>query len=99
MCGAPTEVRDSRLYCTATGADFSVAAHRDLTSIVESGPSDGEPTAVRWGGMPWYCPADGTAMTYAGGVMGCGTCARVLPERLLYVLLESNFHPLPRATE
>ena len=31
--------------------------------------------------------------------MACGTCARVLPERLLYALLEFNFHPLSSATE
>jgi hypothetical protein len=92
-CGAPTEVRDSWLTCTATGADFSVQAYRDLTSMVETEPTEDKRSAGHGGSMPWFCPADGSRLEYVSGTVTCGVCARVLPQRLRYALLEFNFHP------
>src|SRR5207244_3226699 len=57
-CAAPTQVRDGRLYCTATDMDFSMVVSKELTNLVANAPAAGVPSKVKWGGT-WRCPADG----------------------------------------
>lgn len=94
-CGAPTEVRESRLYCTSTGMEFSEVVHRELDLVVDSPPQDEERSSVRWGGS-WHCPADATVMDEREGRVSCPACDRSLPGRLIYGL--SEFHVHPKAT-
>ena len=88
-CGARTEVRESLLVCAATGMDFSGVVRRELKLVAASPPLAAKRSDVRWGGS-WYCPADATLMEEAEGRVSCPTCARTMPPRLLYGLVE--FH-------
>jgi hypothetical protein len=94
-CGAATEVRDSRLYCTGTDMDFSEVVAGELTSVVDSAPDPPTPSKVKWGGK-WFCPADATRMHELGGIVECPNCRRSLPPRLLYGLIEFHVHPRRR---
>jgi uncharacterized Zn finger protein (UPF0148 family) len=91
-CGAPTEVREGHLYCTATEMDFSQVARQELTAVAERPPVEPEPSSVRWGGS-WRCPADASLMSEADGHVTCPTCDRSLTPRLLYDLIEFHVHP------
>jgi hypothetical protein len=91
-CGAPTEVRDARLYCTATDMDFSEVVHNELLAFVSSPPAQSDRSEVRWGGN-WHCPFDATRMQENHGRLTCPACGRSLPPRLLYSLIEFHVHP------
>lgn len=91
-CGAPTEVRESTLFCSSTGMDFSEVVHRELELVVASPPQDVARSSVRWGGS-WHCPADATLMDEHEGRVSCHTCHRSLPGRLIYGLIEFHVHP------
>ena len=51
-----------------------------------------------WGDSAWYCPADGSHMVDVAGSVGCPTCERLLPSRVMYMLIEHQVH-LPVARE
>lgn len=92
-CGSTAEVRNGVLVCSATGSDFSEHATRELSAIVASEPGEVHDLKVRYGSR-WYCPADGSAIDEVNGRVMCSVCRRSLPGRLLYVLIEFNYHPM-----
>lgn len=49
------------------------------------------PATYRFGGR-WHCPADGTVMAEADGLMQCQTCGRSL-NSFMYQLIERHVHP------
>lgn len=84
---------DGRLACSATGADLSEMAGRQLRSIATSSPHRPvSKSKVQWG-RGWHCPVDGSRMEPANGFVSCTVCDRSLPEPLLYQLLKGNYHP------
>ena len=93
FCGELGEDRDGVFVCTATSADLSPVASAELHAIAENDPDRAPKTALtRWGGT-WHCPGDGEPMTETAGHMVCASCGRSLPGRLLYQLIEFNWHP------
>jgi len=56
------------------------------------------PGAIAFWGDSWYCPADGSRMGDSAGLVGCPTCGRHLPSRVMYMLVEHQAH-LPVSLE
>lgn len=91
-CGQPTMIRNNHLYCMATDMEFSDWAKTELVAVVDAAPDSGNPLGWRVG-RAWYCPADGTQMRQADGVLGCPSCGRSISGKLLYNLIEFHAHP------
>jgi hypothetical protein len=93
-CGSPIDERGDALICLRTGVDFSVNVSKELRAFVDSPPSETSfpVKQSRWGGN-WWCPADGTRLSEHDGVVDCARCTRLLPGRVLYQLIEFNWHP------
>ncbi|HEU5426486.1 MAG TPA: hypothetical protein VFU74_06425 [Actinocrinis sp.] len=54
------------------------------------------PGATAFWGDSWYCPADGSRMGDSAGLVGCPTCGRQLPSRMMCMLVEHQPHlPVP----
>jgi hypothetical protein len=49
-CGSLTEVREDRLYCLASGMDFSPVVRQELTTVAESPRTEVDAVSIRWGG-------------------------------------------------
>jgi hypothetical protein len=48
-------------------------------------------SSSRVGGR-WHCPADGCRLREDTGTLSCPRCGRHLPPRLVYQLVEFNWH-------
>jgi hypothetical protein len=87
--------RGDRLYCEATGMDFSPIVADELAAVADQPPAEPERSQVQWGGR-WRCPADAKPMVEQDGLVRCPRCGRSLPPRLLYGLIEFHDHPRSR---
>jgi hypothetical protein len=88
------EVRGAYLSCSATGADLSPRVRAQLEEIVEGTGRAVQPRRdqeFKWG-VRWFCPFDARPMTEVDGVLKCDACARAIPGRLVYEIVEFNPH-------
>lgn len=74
--------------------DFSPVVAEELKRYVALPPQDVPAASFRWGGG-WFCPADAIVMTEVDGRVVCPSCARAMPGRLIYNLVEFHVHPTP----
>ena len=85
---------DGQMTCVAGGMDLSIMMRQMLIDycIEDPLPQDRRSTAVRWGGR-WHCALDGTAMSAPDFLLPmCPTCERILPNNIVYQLIEVHQH-------
>jgi hypothetical protein len=74
--------------------ELSQVVASELAEIVRAEPAEPKASTVLWGGE-WHCPADGRRMIETDGQVVCPACARNLPPKVLYQMIELHVHARP----
>jgi uncharacterized Zn finger protein (UPF0148 family) len=82
---------DGRLRCVAGEMVMSRQLTDETRLYIEGEQLETVPIAFPAGGA-WHCPADGELLDEKDGRLYCSRCARFLPARIWYQVVEYHLH-------
>lgn len=98
FCGRELAIRTTQgsivsAECKTGACRYSDFLVQELSSFIRfsSPESVVSRTETRFGGA-WYCPFDGTQIEGTVSPFQCGSCSRIVPNRILYLFNEFHSH-------
>jgi hypothetical protein len=91
-CGDPLSTSpDGRLRCAAGVMPLSGQLSNEIAWFVSGELIETTSLSIPVGGE-WHCPADGALLDEKDGRLYCSRCARFLPARIWYQIVEYHRH-------